>query len=485
MPRIVPAAVLDRPTLMANPAASRRLYQWGLAALVATCIWFISENRWEIDLQTLLGIAIMALASRPALSWANRNQRWFPTFEIAMLTCVPFYAIPLLSHHPELRYYPENIITQASSLVILYIVSASISFSLPKRPPKAHRLFTISLIPNISYHLIPWGIFLTNIHTAISTFTNIIPHEASRSIATLFFGIGTLSIFVSARLWGLGMMKTEQKLFFLANIALQIILLFSSLYLITGISIFALALISYSMSKRSVPWTTLLIFLPFISILHLGKSQMREIYWKENAIREKPSIDRILSFYTEWIGYGLQAERIERDTRVRQGTIFERASLMHMITLSVDRVPREIPHLNGETYLDIPAAIIPRFLWKNKPHTNLSTHRIGIYFGLVNSEDITKVAIAFGMLAEAYINFGILGVIGFGVISGLIFKRITLLAQNASQFSALGILSILLTAWSFQAESTASIWLSSLFQATVCCIGLPLGYHLAFSGKKT
>jgi len=480
-----PAAILEQPALMANPAASRRLYKWGLTALVFTCIWFISENRWEIDLQTLLGIAIMALASRPALSWANRNQKWFPAFEIAMLTCIPFYAIPLLSHHPELRYYPENTITQASALVILYIIVSTFSFSLLKRTAPPKKLLSTSLIPKKMYNLIPWGICVTNIHDVISSFTNIIPTGFGQILRPLFFGIGTLSIFISARLWGLNRLSLGQKSLFGFNIILQIILLFSSLYLIMGISLFALAIISYSMAKRSVPWLVLLIFLPIISLLHLGKGQMRQVHWQGGTKEKIASIGQLPLFYGEWIGYALQADRIAKDTHIRKNTIFERASLMHMLSLAVDRVPRDIPYLKGETYIDIPALLLPRFIWKNKPSGNVATQRLGVYFGLVSVNDFTSVSIAFGMLAEAYINFGVLGIIGLASVFGLGLKRVALLSENTSQFSPLGILSILLTAWSLQVEQTAATWISSLLQASIFCIGLPMAYNLGTSPKKS
>jgi len=484
MPPIAPAAVFDQPILLSSSAASRRLYHWGLAALIATCIWFINENGWEIDTYTIFGIVILALASHPALAWANHNRTWFPAFEIAMLTCIPFYAIPLLSHHPELRYYPKGVIVQSSIFVILYIIASYISFYLQKRRVKANRLFSDSLLSAKSYHLIPWGIFLTNIQYSIDRFTYIIPPELSRIITSLFFGIGTLSIFVTSRLWAVQLLNARQKVFFIANVVLQITLQFASLYLISGILIFTLAFVSYSMTKRSIPWVALLVFLPIISILHLGKAQMRGIYWKENATKERATIEQIPAFFSEWIAYGLQAERIERETYSHQHTIFERASLMHMVCLSVDRVPRERDYLKGESYLDIPAAFIPRILWKNKPNTLISTHRLGTHLGITREEDISQVSIAFGMLAEAYINFGVWGVIGLGALFGFSLKRIVLLAQNTSQFSALGILSILLTAWSFQVESTASIWISSLCQAAAFCIGLPMVYRLLTSAHK-
>jgi len=475
------AALLDQPTLVSNPTASRRLYHWGLAALIGTCLWFINENRWEIDMQTFLGLGIMVLASRPALLWANRNYTWFPAFEIGMLTCIPFYAIPLLAHHRDLRFYPESVITKASWLVVIYIAVASICFSLSRRPLSSGRLLTTSLIPSKFYKLVPLGILFSNIILCIITFTQIVPFEIYRITESLSLGIGTLSIFISAQLWGFGLLNNGKKAFFAVNISIQIVLLFLELYLIRGISLVALAVIAYSMSRRAVPWAIILAFLPIISILHLGKHDMRGQYWQNGVSTRKIDIDEVPAFYFQWIGSGLQAERIEKDTRIRQNTIFERASLIHMLCLSVDRVPREKPYLNGETYIDIPAMFIPRLLWKDKPSALYSTQRLGMYFNIVDSENLAKFSIAFGMLCEAYINFGYIGVIALGALLGFGLNRLARLSQKAPQFSAIGILSILLTAWSLQVEQTAATWVSSLFNTIMVCIGLPVGLRRILS----
>jgi hypothetical protein len=148
-----------------------------------------------------------------------------------------------------------------------------------------------------------------------------------------------------------------------------------------------------------------------------------------------------------------------------------------MMCLSVDRVPAKLPYLEGESYVDIPAQIIPRFMWPEKPSSLLANVRLALHFNLVSIDSAFKVSIAFGTIAEAYINFGYIGVGVLGVLFGMALKRISQLAETASQFSALGILMILLTAWSFQIELVLATWLSSLFQAAVVCIGLPLVYR--------
>jgi len=229
-------------------------------------------------------------------------------------------------------------------------------------------------------------------------------------------------------------------------------------------------LIGYVSSRRSLPWVPLLFVLPLVALLHLGKPDMRSIYWQGG--KPLPTLTELPAFFSEWLGYSLAP----RDTQ-ENSTLFERASLIQMLCLSVDRVPSVKPYLEGESYIDIPAQFVPRFLWPDKPSGLLSNIRLALYFNLVNLSNATSVSIAFGIVAEAYINFGFLGVAGLGALMGMVFRRLSMLSQSAPIFSSLGILMILLTAWSFQIEQVMATWLGSLFQAAVVCIGLPLAYR--------
>jgi hypothetical protein len=148
-----------------------------------------------------------------------------------------------------------------------------------------------------------------------------------------------------------------------------------------------------------------------------------------------------------------------------------------MLCLTVDRIPDYLPFLNGETYKDIPAQIVPRIFWPNKPSPHQSNTRLAIYLNLVDEESAESVSIAFGFVCEAYANFGYLGIIVLGLVLGWAFKRLTLLGQNAPQFSAMGLSLILLTAWSFQVEQVLATWLISLLQAAVVVVGIPFAFR--------
>lgn len=466
---------LDQPMPPPDKVASQRLFQFGRAALVLATAAFIWDAGGQVDGTTLTGLGILLLSSLPVLNWARHRRTWFPAFEVGMLTCIPFYAIPLLSQNSETRSYPPDVLFISSAAVLIYLIAANAGFAFVRIPPRPSRWAVTSLIPQHAYRYVPIGLLLNTIYLYFITFTQIVPAEFSGTLRALFFGVGTMSTFILARLWGSGLLPRGQIGFLVGNLSIQIIFLFSQLYLINGISLIALFLIAFSASRRRVPWVFLLVFTPVVALLHLGKSDMRRLYWEND--RPPPTLTQLPAYFTEWVGYSLETSREREEGLVNQSTIFERASLIQMLCLCTERVPRFDPYLWGESYIDIPAQVVPRFLWPDKPSSLMANVRLAIYFGLIDPSDPYSVSIAFGMIAESYVNFGLFGVGLLGFLFGTIFKRVSLLAQDVPQFSALGILMILLTAWSFQAELVLATWLSSLFQASVVCIGLPLAYR--------
>ena len=470
-----------------SEAASHRLFQVGVAAVIAGLIYCYWSVHGDMNLAQLLGLATIVLCSWPALRWAKTQCTWFPAFEISMLACMAFYAVPLFKNSAELNIYDDAHLTRGSLLVLLYAVFANLGFSAVRNAGRIPTWATETLLPQNALRWIPFGIFLNVVYAYVSTFLHLIPADLEGVLRALFFGIGIMSTFILARLWGLGLLSRQQAVFFVGSLAIYLVIILSSLYLISGISILALALIAYSSAKRQIPWITIAVVGSIVALLHLGKPEMRRQYWDPRTNEFKESQTRSLldlpSYYAEWIDHSFEAlDREHQNEGPAPSTIFDRASLIQMVCLSVSEVPDRKPFLLGESYIDIPALVIPRFLWPGKPSSLQANIRLAVYFRLVAEDNAFSVSIAFGPLAEAYINFGYIGVGLLGLIMGAGFKRISMMSDQMPQFSALGIFMILLTAWSFQVEQVMATWLSSLFQASVICIGLPVAYRKLTSG---
>lgn len=449
-----------------------KLYRLGRLGLVALAIILWIRSPLEtIDLKTV-GTAILVVAFVPILLWAKLQREWFPAFEIMMVTTAVFYAVPLLSGHPATLLMPHDILLRAGIGVLIYQGAAILAFTFIRRGFRAPSWYTESLFQGRVGHLSQIGLWLNTIYLYAANFTDWIPWEYSGIVRAGAYGIGIVSAFVQGRLYGSGDLRPGEKIVFMFNICTQVILMLTGLYLIQVLGLVAIALIGRISASRSLPILPLVILLPVAAVLHTGKPAMRAVYWNEGA--ERPTLTQLPAFFGQWIQFAFDAKANAEAEQSMGARFAERASLYHMLGYVMMRVPAFDPYLAGETYLDIPAQIVPRIIWPGKPAPHLSNVRLAIYFGFVTEESASRVSIAFGIPTEAYANFGLFGMGLIGALLGLIYKTAALISSYRPIFSAAGLTMIILTAWSFQAELVLATWFSSAFQACIMVVGLPL-----------
>ncbi|HTQ30168.1 MAG TPA: hypothetical protein VMI53_03070 [Opitutaceae bacterium] len=450
------------------PPPDRRLFRGGLILLAATLGYYAFNADTGSSTELYAGLAIIVLASLPALLWARRATYGFPVFEVFMLTGANIYALPLLNRQNELLTYPEPIVEQAAFAVLLFQGIAIVTYAITQGRSRTTPFWTREIISRDIGTYLGYGLVLTTIYTGLATFADLIPSDLEGPLRAVFYGIGIISTFIQGRRWGQNDLRANEKIFFIGNIVLQVVFNFATLYLINGISIVVLALLGYVSGGKRLPVIALAITLPIIAVLHNGKTAMRDKYWQDN-VATKPELAELPGFFGEWLQQGLAHHPKAGLT----GKLIERTSLFQMICLVVNDTPSQLPFLDGETYGQIPGQFVPRLFWPEKPVGHISTYTLSVYYGLQRPEDTAKTTIAFGLLAEAYANFGYYGVglLAFCFAFGL--KKYAVWSKDSPILSYAGLMLVLLMAWSFQTELTLSIWLSSLFQAAVAVLGVP------------
>ena len=116
----------------------------------------------------------------------------------------------------------------------------------------------------------------------------------------------------------------------------------------------------------------------------------------------------------EWVGVGL--------TKIFSGEEYvsavDRASLFSMLLRVQRLVPDYLPFLNGASYAVLPQMLVPRFLNPNKINSQAAMTMLNVQAGVQTPEDAEKTSIGWGLIPEAYFNFGYLGVIGIGLLFG-------------------------------------------------------------------
>ncbi|WED67339.1 hypothetical protein PXH66_10810 [Synoicihabitans lomoniglobus] len=453
--------------------ASYRLYRFGAGLLTAAifAIWLAHPER-DVT-QIALGSAMLVLAVLPALMWAKHMRLWFPVFEIFMLTGVAFYVLPFTGSQSDLVGFDPAVLNKSAFTVVAFQIAAIFAFNTTRMRFRPSRSWTRPLLPESAMKLSAIGIWLNTAYIGISQFTVLIPYELAAPLRAVFFGCGTISVFIQCRYWGQQRLSGYARLGLIANIFAQSAMLASQLYLINVISILGLSFIAYTTTSRKIPLLAIAISIPFLGLLHSGKSEMRKIYWGGDSKRA-PELTDLYSFYQEWFALGISGHGENSSENDTDASLIQRASLFQIIAVTVDRVPDKLPFLSGESYKDVPALFVPRYFWPGKPTALEANVRLSLYFGLVAEYSADSVSIAFGMLAEAYANFGFIGILGLGALMGTLFKRVCVAAEGVDLLSPLGIFVILLTAWSLQVEMVAATWLSSLFQATVVMVLGPM-----------
>jgi hypothetical protein len=462
------AATLPSP----HAERARRMSLAVVTALVVTELYFFYNAAVRTPVHLQLGMLIILLAFLPAWRWAKKGRATLPVFEVLIFSTANTYAFPLLSGHEALLRYPVEDVTATALQVLLFQATAIVVHAiLPARAGRG-RFWREEVIGGTLSRWLEHGMTASTAYVIVSTFTDWIPSGIGSVLRAVFFGVGIICTFITSRRFGQGLLSPGEKLLFFANIFAQCAAIGATLVMISAISTLLLALVGYVSASGRVPVFLSAVIFSLLAVLHNGKAEMRARFWSPLEQRQ-PIISALPAFYAEWFRHGLSLDDDDEGKNQLTGKLIERTSLLHILCLVVSNSPTPNPFLEGETYADIPGQFIPRFFWPEKPPGHVSTHRLSVYYGLQTEEETARTTIGFGMLAEAYANFGFFGVIGIAAFMAALLKKISGFVEGGPLLSYGGILMVILLAWSFQVEFTLSLWLSSLYQACVAVLGLP------------
>lgn len=453
---------------------SIKLFRLSLVFLGALVAYLAYTAKVSDTVQLYLGILIVVLGFLPGLLWIKRAEYHLPIFETFIATTIVAYGIPLISGHEQLQFYDSAAITTAAIAVVLFQVVAIMTFAVVRAVPKRGRFWREDAFSGDFSRYLSHGMTLSIAYSVVDQFTDLIPDDLEGPIRAICFGFGIIATFVQSRRWGLGELPRYARSGFMIQLATLVVLNVASLFLVQGISTLILALLGYVSSSKRFPVVATIVLLPIFAILHQGKSAMRAKYWEGRA--PKVTLTQLPDFFGEWVIDGLAGPR-KGEAPEEKVSLLDRTSLIQILCLVVSETPQRLPYIYGETYAQIPGQFVPRFFWPGKPVGHVSTNTLAVYYGLQRIEDTEKTTIAFGLLAEAYSNFGLLGVGLIAFLFGSVLKKVSGWAADSPILSYPGLILIVLMAWSFQDEFTLSIWLSSFYQACVVVCILPFALN--------
>ncbi len=453
----------------ADAERGRKLFLTGTVLLTGALCYLAYKANVDDVVHLFLGLLMFALSVVPSLLWARSGGSRFPVFETILILCANAYAMPVLNAREQLAGYSSEVITRSCLAVILYQLTAIATYQGVRGLPGRSRFWRESLISDQVEKFIVYGLILSTAYIWISTFTAWVPRELESILRAVFYGIGILCAFISAQRWGRGALTQNDKIVLVCTLVPQLIIMSSGLILIGAISLIGITLLGYIAGGKRIPWIVIAVVFLILSVLHTGKTRMRTKYWDEGY--PPPTVTQLPAYFAEWVEFGLQPTSGGKTVSQK---MLERTSLMHILCLVVDCSPDRQDYLYGQTYKHVLPQLIPRWFWAGKPRSHIATYELGIYYGLQDEEATNTTTIAFGLLTEAYANFGLFGAMMLGAFWGFWLKKLQIWSSFSPMFSFAGLLMVLLTAWAFNAELTMAAWVSSLEQAVIVVLGVPM-----------
>jgi len=418
------------------------------------------------SIANIVGAILIAFAALlPLYLWCSGSALGMPIFPVFAMTYLWTHALPLVGEQPQLLVYSPTQIFLASVTVSAFLLLGTFTwFRFVKSPPvalKSYRVFRGQDSDGFLLFILAADLFF-NIYSVAGWF--VLAGGTFTLIRSAILGLDVLSVFVLSYRCGTKELSENKSKLFLLLLVLSLIVNAASLLLVGVLSIGFLAVIAFTLGHRRVPWMPIIIVLICVWLLHYGKGEMRAKYWgKLHFVQpwEYPAL------YTEWIGYSFDylKHKDYLHESEEKGSLLERSSVIQTLLLAQAKTPRDVAYLFGKTYAIIPEVLVPRIFNPKKIISHEGTSLLNIHYGLQTREATLTTTIGWGLLSEAYANFGFLGCAGLAIILGAAYGQASRWSINTPLFSFRSLFAVILISFAFQTEWTAGVYFAALFQS--------------------
>jgi hypothetical protein len=321
----------------------------------------------------------------------------------------------------------------------------------------------------------------------LSIVMNVLPSGSESIISALATVVGMCGFFIIALEVGSGTASGQNAAFFWVLFAANCLLTAAGLLLSSTTGFVGATAIGLFWGSQRLPWRFLAIVLTLLAFLNLGKYEMRGRYWEtSDDFIPYVSLGDMPARYAEWSQVSLEAltnpvshSKEDRTLDTNDNSLLARIdNLQNLLYVMNEEETHHTPLLQGATYSIIPSLLIPRILWPDKPRAHEGQVMLNVHFGRQDLISSYRAYIAWGLLPEAYGNFGPwFGAIALGLVLGVLCAWFENAFSNKPVLSLEGFLAFTIflgVAASF--EMVASVLVTSLFQAVVVVIGACLPF---------
>ncbi len=472
-----------------------------VATITASIVLFVNAESGGVAL-LLIGLS----ACFALMVWRGRGAG-LPLMPMIILQHVLVYGLPLIASRDTLAVYSDALMTKAGVEVLFFLLAlaaawrAGMTLLTPGRPVcYALRDFNkggTRKLGTIGFSLISGALLYQIVERSgmVDTVLSVLPGEFWPVIWAVISAGGVCGSFIVSLLMGGGAFSVGQRLVFWLILTAFCYIASSSFLLSSAILMLITVMVGFFWSSGRIPWIYLFVVFVIFSFLNVGKVVMRERYWGDRGADNIPEfpLTQIPEIYAEWAEASydcITGDNITKqptfassDAVPEQQTLLKRVNNMQNLLFVIDAVEtNHVELLHGQTYSIIPMLLIPRFIWPEKPRTHEGQVILNVHFGRQDLMSTETTYIAWGILPEAYGNFGpFLGAVIVGCFLGFVFAWVEQHTVNKLVISVEGFVAfVVFLSLADSFEFVASVLVTSLEQSII-----PIVAATAFFARRT
>lgn len=361
----------------------------------------------------------------PIVVWTRFRQPGLPLVCLVALQSLVVFALPILTQNPTLALYTDADVFNAGIEIFIFGAALALGWRLafagerPVRPPRHYWGLSIIRIENPA-SLCRAALILTGVSTLyqftlvvgwINPLISLLPSGGYSVLRTIFDAAALGGTLLGGYATGAGLMPRGQRNTFWTLFTLFCVLKASSILLSNTTGAVAAVSIGYFLGARRPPWLFLGLTFAILSFFNLSKFEMRAKYWDEYGYSAGVPVADLPGYYAEWTRHSFHVLTFNRTISAEDEAIGQRLTdrlnnLQNLLYAQHSIRHNELPLLEGTTYTLIPPLLVPRFLWPDKPRSHEGQILLNVHFGRQSLDATYVTYIAWGLLAEAYGNFG-------------------------------------------------------------------------------
>jgi hypothetical protein len=429
-----------------------------------------------------------------------------PLAPMVLVQQIFLYAMPILVNPGLMAQYPESLITTAGLEVLVYSLAFAVSWAMAmgamrSSPPICYALTEMKRDGAGKLRVLSLGLIVFSTGYSVldrlgmtAPIVAALPAGSSSIVAALLAAAATCGFFIGSLLIGANEMPTLAKQAYWLMLAANCYIVASSFLLSSACTFVMSVIIGLFWSSGKIPWRLIIIIGAVFSFLNVGKDAMRDRYWRTTGVNNIPdfTLAEMPGHYAEWIqsstdaisGSGTVAKRWQADlgeaaAAKENQTLLARVNNLQNLLYVEDAVTvRHLQPLNGSTYTIIPLLLIPRVLLPDKPRSHEGQVMLNVHFGRQDLNSTLDTYIAWGLLPEAYGNFGPwTGAVILGIAMGVFFAFLEKWTADKLVVSLEGFVAFtIFLGIANSYEMVASVLVTSVFQALVPVVAAMLPF---------